>query len=114
MTRAARTRYAVGLFDVRIAPAGQGEIAIPDVHNAVVVLLRGCVIVNGAAVLQGEAQIAALNRGGSALELEARSDSMLVLLSGEPIDEPVVRHEHPGRGPASNGGVTAGRMGRLQ
>ncbi|MNP55964.1 hypothetical protein D3C76_1506530 [compost metagenome] len=48
---------------------------------------------NGSAVLQ-DAQLALLARHGTKLFLDARSDSRLVLLCGEPIDEPII-----GQGP---------------
>ncbi len=39
-----------------------------------------------------EEQTAQLEREGEALEIEAKGDAMLLLLGGEPIDEPIVGH----------------------
>ena len=39
-----------------------------------------------------EAEFVLLDRQGSGITLEATSDASLLILSGEPIDEPVVMH----------------------
>jgi redox-sensitive bicupin YhaK (pirin superfamily) len=47
--------------------------------------------VNGTEILR-DAQLALLDPDGTELLLEASSDSKLVLLCGEPINEPIVGH----------------------
>jgi redox-sensitive bicupin YhaK (pirin superfamily) len=47
--------------------------------------------VNGDAIAR-EAQFVLLDRTGGAVRLEANSDAKLLILSGAPIDEPVVMH----------------------
>jgi len=54
-------------------------------------VLKGTVQLNGDAVA-GEAQLVLLDRKGGEIALEARSDASLLMLSGEPIHEPVVMH----------------------
>jgi redox-sensitive bicupin YhaK (pirin superfamily) len=54
-------------------------------------VLHGTVLVNGKEVVR-EAQMALLDRAGEDLQIEANSDATLLLLSGEPIDEPIVGH----------------------
>jgi redox-sensitive bicupin YhaK (pirin superfamily) len=65
-----------------------------DLHegrNTALVLLRGSVQVNGLeSVRQG--QLALFERDGRQLTLEASEDAVVLLLSGEPIDEPIVGH----------------------
>lgn len=51
-------------------------------------MLRGRVRVNGDTVA-GEAQVVALDRMGASVTLEASTDATVLLLAGEPIDEPV-------------------------
>ena len=52
-------------------------------------MLRGTVLVNGDSVVR-EAQLVQFERAGREIALEANSDAVLLLLGGEPIDEPVV------------------------
>ena len=87
----AKTFTPVNVFDVRLEAGGRGELALPAGHNAAVVLLRGQVAVNGT-TLQGQARIAPLSLAGETVALEAASDSLLLVLSGEPINEPVASY----------------------
>jgi len=54
-------------------------------------VLRGTIEVNGLeSVRQG--QLALFDRKGDQMTLEASEDAVVLLLSGEPIDEPIVGH----------------------
>ena len=88
----AHTVTPVGLFDLRLSGGGKCRVEIPEGHNAAVALLSGDVLLNGSSALKGDAKIAILSREGSAVEIEALADSKLLILSGEPINEPVVSH----------------------
>ena len=56
-----------------------------------IVVLRGHVLINGADKAR-EAQYALLDREGGGVTIEAETDATLLVLSGEPIDEPVAMH----------------------
>ncbi|MGH9631291.1 MAG: pirin family protein [Bryobacteraceae bacterium] len=87
----AKTFTPINVFDVRLEAGGRGELNLPAGHNAAVVLLRGDVLVNGAAIT-GEAQVAALSRTGEGVQLQAKAQSLILVLSGEPINEPVASY----------------------
>lgn len=87
----ARTHTPIDVWDLRLAQGGMARLALPAGHTAALVLLRGTLTLNGASVLH-EAQFAQLGRDGDALEIEAGSDAMALLIGGEPIDEPIVGH----------------------
>jgi len=55
------------------------------------VLLHGAVKVNGDAVVRS-ALFGLLSREGEGVLVQAEDDATLLLLSGEPIDEPIVGH----------------------
>jgi quercetin 2,3-dioxygenase len=85
----ARTFTPVNVFDVRLKAGSSAEVSLPAGHNAGLVLLRGDLVLNSAKPVKGEAQLALLSPRGESLLLEAKEDSIVLILSGEPINEPV-------------------------
>ena len=88
----AKTVTPVNLFDVRLKAGDQIELDLPEGHNAGVVLLKGDVLVNGSKALTGEAKIATLSAAGRGVTLKAKEDSTVLVLSGQPIKEPVASY----------------------
>lgn len=88
----AKTFTPVGLFDLTLKAGEHFELPLPEGHNAAVVLRKGEVLLNGDELLHGEAQIAPLTSEGDSVLLEAKADTQLLILSGEPIDEPVASY----------------------
>jgi hypothetical protein len=88
----AKTFTPVNLFDVILKAGERFELPLPDGHNAAVVLRKGDVLLNGTEHLRGEAQIAPLSEDGDSVTLEAKADTQLLILSGEPIREPVASY----------------------
>jgi redox-sensitive bicupin YhaK (pirin superfamily) len=88
----ARTFTPVNLFDVRLEAGSQVELQVPAEYNTGLVLLKGDVVLNGSKALRGEAQLAILSPPGDFVSLEAKEDSVLLVLSGEPIHEPVASY----------------------
>ncbi len=87
----ATTFTAINVFDVRLKAGDLATLSLPDGHNAAVILLQGDVIVNGSQ-LQGAAKVATLSADGESITLEPKADSTLLVLSGEPIGEPVASY----------------------
>jgi redox-sensitive bicupin YhaK (pirin superfamily) len=84
----AKTFTPVNLFDVILKAGERFELPLPEGHNAAVVLRKGDVLLNGTDELRGEALIAPLSEEGDAVTLEAKAETQLLILSGEPIAEP--------------------------
>ena len=87
---AAKTFTPLNVFDIRLEKTDSAEVTLPVGHNAAVVLLQGSIVVNGSTRMEGPTQIAHLSPSGAGLLLEAAEKSLVLILSGEPIDEPVV------------------------
>ncbi|MDR6918810.1 redox-sensitive bicupin YhaK (pirin superfamily) [Pseudomonas sp. 3296] len=90
-TGPARTFTPIDVWDLRLKG---GKLLTLDLHegrNTALVVLRGTVQVNGQGAV-GEGQLALFDRKGDQLTLEASQDAVVLLLSGEPIDEPIVGH----------------------
>jgi quercetin 2,3-dioxygenase len=85
----ARTFTPINVWDVRLNGGKPVSLDVPDRHTAAVVVLSGRVKVNGGQSM-GEAQMGLLSREGSGAVIEADGDAVVLVLTGEPIDEPVV------------------------
>jgi redox-sensitive bicupin YhaK (pirin superfamily) len=85
----ARTFSPINVWDVRLRAGAVADLPQPEGWTTLLVVLAGTVQVNGEAVLR-EAQMATLSTTGSGVRIEANGDAKLLLLAGQPIDEPVV------------------------
>lgn len=88
----ARTFTPVNVIDLRLEAGGRAELNLPAGHNTGLVLLKGDVAVNGSESLRGEARLALLSPAGDFVEVEANEESVLLVLTGEPITEPVASY----------------------
>jgi len=85
----ARTFTPIDVWDVRLAGGRRATFELRDGHTTALVVLRGAVLVNGEQIAR-EAQLVVFDRAGSTIEVEANGDATILLLAGEPIDEPIV------------------------
>jgi redox-sensitive bicupin YhaK (pirin superfamily) len=85
----ARTFTTMDVWDVRLNQGGVAELPIGEGKTLALVVLHGTILVNGSEVVR-EAQMITFDRQGTDVSIEANTDSALLLLSGDPIDEPVV------------------------
>ncbi len=85
----ARTFSPIQVWDVRLNAGKAVEFELPDGWTTALVVLRGNVRVNGATAAR-DAQLVVLERAGNAVALEADTDAKLLVLAGQPLDEPIV------------------------
>lgn len=88
----ARTFSPVNLWDVRLDADAEVTLPLPEGHTSMIAVLSGHVTIddgNGSKGV-GEAEIARFSLGGEGVTVKADGDAMLLVLTGEPIDEPVV------------------------
>jgi hypothetical protein len=84
----ARMFTPVNLWDVRLERGAEVKLDLPRGHNAMIAVLAGRTTINGEAA--GEAEIVRFDREGTDVVVRADSEAILLVLTGEPIDEPVV------------------------
>lgn len=87
----AKTFSPVHLYDVRLAAGHKTELVLPEGFNSALFVLHGRVVVNGSRAVE-EVEIAQFGQRGERVLLEAKQDATLLVLSGEPIAEPVARY----------------------
>lgn len=85
----ARTFTPIHMLDVALAAGRTAELPQPEGWTTLVVVASGSASVNGAEPVTGPA-VVTLSTAGEGVTVQADSDAKLLLLSGEPIDEPVV------------------------
>jgi quercetin 2,3-dioxygenase len=87
----AHTYTPVNLWDVRLNAGHSAELPLPEGHNTLLFVLSGRVELAGGESL-GEAGLAVFGRDGNSISVKALEDGKLLVLDGEPIDEPVVAY----------------------
>ncbi|MGS1319602.1 pirin family protein [Stenotrophomonas geniculata] len=85
----ARTHTPMDLWDIRLRQGHHAELPVADGRTLALVVLKGTVRINSGQPV-GEAQLVTFDRCGEDVFVDADSDATVLLLSGEPIDEPVV------------------------
>lgn len=90
-TGPARTFTPINIWDVRLARDKTVTLDAPEGHTLSVLVLSGTVEINGREIVR-EAQTVILGRNGGGVTIEANGDAKLLVLTGEPINEPVVAH----------------------
>lgn len=85
----AHTFSPINVWDLRLRRDGVTHLTVPEGHTTLVVVLSGTVQINDCEIMR-EAEFASLAREGTQIKLEANNDAKLLVLTGEPLDEPVV------------------------
>ncbi|QXH53918.1 pirin family protein [Pseudomonas fakonensis] len=85
----ARTFTDMDVWDMRLKAGASLQLPVAAGRNAALVVLRGRLRVN-AGREAGPASLVLFEREGDEVQVEALEDVSVLLLSGEPIDEPIV------------------------
>lgn len=84
----AQTFTPLDVWDMRLNAGGSVDVQFVEGRTLMLVVLRGNVTINGDETAR-EAQLVMLDRHGSGITIDAETDSTLLVLSGEPIEEPI-------------------------
>jgi quercetin 2,3-dioxygenase len=85
----ALTFSPIDVWDVSLRQGASTSFSFPANRTVALVILRGTVQVNGDAVAR-EGQFVVMDREAGQVSLEANNDSTFLVLSGEPLNEPIV------------------------
>jgi redox-sensitive bicupin YhaK (pirin superfamily) len=84
----AQTFTPMDVWDLRLDAGGRSEFTLPAGRTLALIVLKGTVLVNAETIAR-EGQLVVLAREGEDLALEANNTASVLLLSGEPIEEPI-------------------------
>ena len=84
----AKTFTPINVWDVRLRSGSSATLRVPEGHTTLVAVLRGALNVNGSQDVEAE-QIVEFDRTGDEVQLQASADAVFLVLTGEPIDEPI-------------------------
>lgn len=90
ITGAARTFTPMNVWDMRLNSGGRVMLKLPAGHTTALFVMSGLIRIDGKTV--GAAELAVMSREGTELVVEASQDSVVLLLGGQPFNEPVVGH----------------------
>lgn len=85
----ARTFTPMNVWDLRLKAGHRVAFDLPDGHTTALFVLGGTLRLDERHNVRA-AELAVLERAGSRLEFDVSEDATVLLLSGEPLDEPVV------------------------
>ncbi len=85
----AHTFTPVNLWDVRLNAGTPATFSLPKGHTSLVFVLSGEVGLASGEVIH-EAELGVLDRDGETFELTAVKDAKILILGGQPINEPIV------------------------
>jgi hypothetical protein len=88
---AARTFTPIELYDLAMNAGGKTALTFHDGHTVSLFVLQGRASANGSAPA-GEAELIVLKQDGSLVTIEAHEDSRILVMAGQPIDEPIARY----------------------
>jgi len=84
----AHTHTPMDVWDLRLMAGKHATLDFAEGHTVAMVVLRGTVLANASQVAR-EGQMLLFDRSAGQVALEANSDAIVLVLAGEPIDEPI-------------------------
>lgn len=87
----ASTFSPIEMYNARLNAGGKASFSFPEGFNTAFLIIEGEVKINGAAHA-GVNQLVHFSHEGTGIQIEAMEDSIVLVLSGEPIDEPIAQY----------------------
>jgi hypothetical protein len=86
----AHTFTPMNVWDMRLKAGHRVALDLPDGHTTALFVLHGAIRIDGQTA--SAAELAMMERAGSRLEFDVAEDTTLLLLNGEPLNEPIAGH----------------------
>lgn len=86
----AHTFTPMNVWDMRLKAGHRVALDLPAGYTTALFVLHGAIQIDGQTA--GAAELAVMERAGSRLEFDVAEDTTLLLLNGEPLNEPIAGH----------------------
>ncbi|MFF5382108.1 pirin family protein [Pedobacter suwonensis] len=87
----ATTFSPIELYNARLNKGGQATFNFPEHYNTGFMLIEGSIKINGSETAAADHFVHFGNKG-TMIKIEALENSVILILSGEPIDEPIAQY----------------------
>lgn len=81
----------IEMYNARLNKGGKAVFSFPESYNTGFVIIEGTVKVNDTEIAKTD-QFIHFKNEGETIEVEALADTVILILSGEPINEPIVAY----------------------
>lgn len=88
-TGSANTFSPINMWDTTMNANATHTFSVPESHNVVILVLEGTLQVGGEAVAR-RGELVTFERGGADVLIESNNEAKLLILTGEPLNEPIV------------------------
>lgn len=88
---AASTFSPLNLYNARLNKGGKARFSFPTSFNTGFVIIEGEILINNTEVAKTD-QFVQFANDGSEIQIEALENSVILVLSGEPINEPIAQY----------------------
>ncbi|OOF86505.1 quercetin 2,3-dioxygenase [Rodentibacter ratti] len=85
----ASTFSPINMWDTTMNANATHTFSVPESHNVVILVLEGTIQVGGEAVAR-RGELVTFERGGADVLIESNNEAKLLILTGEPLNEPIV------------------------
>jgi redox-sensitive bicupin YhaK (pirin superfamily) len=87
----ASTFTPIHMFNARLKQGGKADFAFPADYNTALLAIEGSIVVNGKEKAPTDHLVLMANDGEN-FSIEATTDALVLVLSGQPIQEPIAAH----------------------
>lgn len=87
----ASTFTPINVFNVRLNKGGKASISLPENYNTGFLIIEGSIKINDTETAHAD-QFVHFKNEGTEIQIEALENTVILVLSGEPIDEPIAQY----------------------
>ncbi|SIS41384.1 hypothetical protein SAMN05421766_101695 [Zobellia uliginosa] len=87
----ASTFTPINMLNARLKKGGKADFSFPENYNTVLLVIEGSIVVNGKEEAPTD-HLALMENKGENFTIEATENAVVLVLSGEPMNEPIAAH----------------------